>query len=173
MNEESRRTGDSVHEVISAYAGMVYRLAYARMGNRADAEDVFQEVFLKYFAARTDFASEEHRKAWLIRATINASADVFRSAWRRLVRPAAEIPETPAETPERSARCEALEGALRHLPGRDRAIIHLYYYEEMRTEEIAEALGMKPSSVRSRLARGRGKLRRLLTEKGGCSDGRA
>jgi len=172
MNEGSQRTGDSVHEVISAYAGMVYRLAYARTGNRADAEDVFQEVFLKYCAAGKEFASEEHRKAWLIRATVNASADVFRSAWRRLVRTAAEVPETPA-APEKSARSEALMEALRRLPGRDRAVIFLYYYEEMRTEEIAEALGMKPSTVRSRLARARCKLKRLLAGKGECLNGQA
>lgn len=170
MNEELRRTGDSIHEVISAYSGMVYRLAYARTGNRVDAEDVFQDVFLKYFAARPSFASEEHRKAWLIRATVHTSVDLFRSAWRRLVLPVAEVPAAAGDVP---GECAPLADALCRLSGRDRVLIHLFYEEEMRTEEIADMLGMKPATVRSRLSRSRETLRGLLTKKGGDSDGQA
>lgn len=49
------------------YAGMLYRLAYARTGSRADAEDVMQEVFVRLLRARPEFRDEEHAKAWLLR----------------------------------------------------------------------------------------------------------
>ena len=51
------------------YAGMLYRLAYARTGSRADAEDVMQEVFVRLLRARPEFRDEEHAKAWLLRVT--------------------------------------------------------------------------------------------------------
>ena len=58
-------------ETVRRYSDMVYRLAFARTGNTADAEDVYQEVFLRYLRSDPQFTSEEHRKAWLLRVTIN------------------------------------------------------------------------------------------------------
>ena len=56
---------------LAQYGDTVYRLAFAYTRNRADADDVFQEVFLRYFRRAPAFETEEHRKAWLIRVTIN------------------------------------------------------------------------------------------------------
>ena len=94
MGEGSLRAGDSIHEIISTYSGLVYRLACARTGQRADAEDVFQEVFLRYVAARPDFHDAEHAKAWMIRTTVNVSINLLKSAWRRLCVPVDSVPET-------------------------------------------------------------------------------
>lgn len=58
---------------VRRYADTVYRLAYARTGSREDAEDVFQEVFLRYVRKKPTFKDEEHRKAWLIRVTVNCA----------------------------------------------------------------------------------------------------
>ena len=65
------------------YAGMLYRLAYARTGSRADAEDVMQEVFVRLLRARPEFRDEEHAKAWLLRVGACCAADVLRAPWRR------------------------------------------------------------------------------------------
>lgn len=62
---------------------MVYKLAYSRTKNQADAEDVFQEVFCRYFRNKTQFESDEYKKAWLIRVTVNCSNKLFSSAWFR------------------------------------------------------------------------------------------
>ena len=70
MNNESLRTNDSVDEILETYGKMVYRLAYARTKSRYDADDVMQEVFLRYIRCGQTFADEGHRRAWLIRATI-------------------------------------------------------------------------------------------------------
>lgn len=69
----------SAEEVVRRYADTVYRLAYARTGSRADAEDVFQEVFLRYVQKKPVFHDEEHRKAWLIRVTVNVSKSLMAS----------------------------------------------------------------------------------------------
>ncbi len=81
MSNQSLRTNDCVDEVIEKYADMVYRLAFSRVKNKNDADDIFQEVFLRYIKNEREFETEEHRKAWLIRVTINCSNSFFSSAW--------------------------------------------------------------------------------------------
>ena len=63
------------------YAPAVYRLAYARTGNRADAEDVTQEVFLRLLCRAPTFADGEHRRRWLLQVTANLCRDQLRAAW--------------------------------------------------------------------------------------------
>ena len=87
MNTESLRNAraldDSVDEILDRYAAMVYRLAFARTKNRFDADDILQEVFMRYIRSIPDCRDEEHRKAWLIRTTINCSKTLLTSAWFR------------------------------------------------------------------------------------------
>ena len=61
--------------VVERYAAMVYRLAAAQLRSRADAEDVFQEVFLRYMRSAPEFESEEHRKAWLLREKLKGEEE--------------------------------------------------------------------------------------------------
>ncbi len=154
---------DDVLQALRRYSSMVYRLAYARTRSRADAEDVYQEVFLSLAKCETAFESDEQMKAWLLRATANRSVNLFRSAWRRYVQTVEAIPES-AEQRESGERFDALNRALDGLPSRYRTVIHLYYYEEMTVDEISAALDVKPATIRSRLARGRERLKVRLTE---------
>ena len=153
---------DSVLQAMKRYSSMVYRLAYAKTRNHADAEDIYQEVFLKLAKCDTEFVSGEQVKAWLIRVTVNCSVSLFRSAWRRHVLTVDALPEREAEETE-DGRYEALNSALDALPARYRAVIHLHYYEDMSVDEISTALKSKPATVRSLLFRGRDRLRRELT----------
>ena len=164
MMEQSQRTGDAVREIMDAYSGMVYRLAYARTGNRADADDVYQEVFFKLFRTKPRLESEAHLKAWLIRTAIHTSVNLLRSAWRRHVRPLPDGYDAPDLSFSDDGRLSELRKALMRLPEKQRIVIHLYYYEQLSTEEIAELLGEKGATVRSRMKRGRERLRSLLTE---------
>ena len=163
MLEPTQRAGDRVHEIIAAYSAMVYRLAYARTANRADAEDIYQEVFFRLFSSEPRLESEEHLRAWLIRTTIHCSINLLKSAWRRYFRPMPENYDVPAAENE-SCRFDALRTALKRLPEKQRVAIHLYYFEELSTDEIARILGEKPSTIRSQLRRGREKLKSLLME---------
>ena len=118
MMERSQRAGGSVHEIISEYSAMVYRLAYARCASHADAQDVYQEVFFRFFRTKPGIESDEHLKAWLIRATIHTSTNLLRSAWRRYIRPMPEGYDAPAVQAREDERLENLRSALRRLPVR-------------------------------------------------------
>lgn len=164
MQERSQRTGDAVHEIILTYSGMVYRLAYARTGNRADAEDVYQEVFFKFFLTNPPIQGEEHLKAWLIRATIHTSVNLLRSAWRRRFQPMPDRYDAPQPDGAGPEENQSVRDALCRLPRSQRVALHLYYYEQLSAEEIARILGEKSSTVRSRIKRGREKLKSLLLQ---------
>ena len=158
MKPESLLTDDCAENVIRFYADLVYRLAFARTGRKCDADEVFQEVFLRYIRKRPVFEEEEHRKAWLIRVTINCSNQLWNSAWRRKTEPLSE--DIPFETEEDMD----LSSELRQLPKKYREVIHLFYYENMSLEEISRALKRKNSTVRTQLTRARALLRNILKE---------
>ena len=151
---------DSPEAVIRRYSDMVYRLAFARTGNRSDAEDLYQEVFLRYLTRAPAFTSEDHRKAWLLRVAVNCANRFHTAPWRKHTEPLSEALSVPA--PEG----EDLWEELRRLPEKDRTVLHLYYYEDMTTEEIAQMLDRNPATVRSQLLRARAKLKKLLVEEG-------
>ena len=150
-----------VQEIIRRHSLMVYRLAYARTGSRHDADDIYQEVFLRYVSASPAFASEEHEKAWFIRVTVNLCSNFLKSAWRKrtvgLTDGAGFMDDIPLE------EYGDLKAALQKLPVKSRAVIHLFYYENMAAEDIAKALAMPASSVRVMLSRTRRKLKTCLT----------
>ncbi|GAE90481.1 RNA polymerase sigma factor [Acetivibrio straminisolvens] len=83
MEQKSLCTGDDVENVIRSYSNMVYRLAFSQTTNKSDADDIYQEVFLRYIRKRPQFETEEHRKAWFIRVTVNCCKKVWVSAWIR------------------------------------------------------------------------------------------
>ncbi len=160
MSDQPQRAGGGIEEIIDRYQNMVYGLALARTGSAADADDVFQEVFLACHQSGKEFKDEEHRKAWLLRTTVNISRRYTASSWRRKTVPLSEREEAPALFQEGEAQLvweavQALEEAYR-LP------IYLFYFQELSTEEIARALSLRPGTVRMRLSRGRDRLRELL-----------
>ena len=136
----------------------VYRLAYARTGSHADAEDIMQDVFLRLLTKAPAFTGDDHAKAWLLKVTANRSADLFRSPWQKKV-PLEEAAELPA--PEEPAPGETLEAVLA-LPAKLRVVVHLFYYEELSVAEIARLLNLRESAVKTRLFRARDRLRQSL-----------
>lgn len=147
-----------LEQVIRTYADMVYRLAWARMRNPADADDVFQDVFLRYAEKAPAFRDEEHRKAWLIRVTINRCRSHYRSNWFRRILPMEAAANARAPEPPEPG----LDEALAQLPPRYRTLLHLYYYENYDCAAIAEMIGQSASSVRAGLTRARRALGKLL-----------
>lgn len=143
---------------VRAYGAMVYRLAYAQLRSRHDADDVFQEVFLRYHRAAPAFTGEDHRRAWLLRVTVNCARSLAASPWRRRTVPLEDV--YACRDPEESG----LDEALAQLPARYRTVIHLFYFEGYDTEEIAQILGRRPSTVRAQLTRARQRLAQVLKE---------
>lgn len=66
MDQESLETKEDIGALLATYANMLYRVAFSRTQNKSDAEDVVQEVFLRYLRSNTYFGNEEYRKAWLL-----------------------------------------------------------------------------------------------------------
>ena len=146
-----------VGEAIDIWGNTVMRLAHRHMGNIPDAEDVFQTVFMRLFKARHTINDAEHLKAWLIRVTINCCYDELRKR-----RPTSMLEETSAIEIEQDPLIQktSLEKAIDSLvPPLRRTVIHLYYYEGYKTEEIALLVGEKPATVRSHLHRARNALK--------------
>ena len=149
-------TPAELEQVMNQYGNMVYRLAYSQTRSGADADDVYQDVFLSYYQKRPQFESEEHCRAWLLRVTVNRARTLLTSAWFRRTAPLAEV-ELPFEPDE-----QGLDEALRCLQPKDRTLLHLFYYEELSTREIAQLLRKKESTVRVQLTRARRKLAEIV-----------
>ena len=145
-----------LEEVMGRYQTMVFRLAYSYTRSRSDAQDMCQEVFLRYFCSRPPFASEEHRRAWLLRVTVNRCKTHLTSWWVRRTVPLDDRIPMPEPEPL------ALDEALRQLAEKDRLVIHLFYYEECSTQEIARMMRTTEGAVRTRLTRARQRLGKIL-----------
>ena len=146
--------------VIREHGPMVWRLALANLRSAADAEDVFQDVFMRYVQHADELTSDEHRKAWLIRVTINRCRSLQRQWLRRKHLPITGEPAVAFESPEESA----VDEAMARLPQKYRTVIHLHYYEGYSTKECAELLGVKESALRMRLHRARALLKNWIEE---------
>ena len=142
--------------LIKTHENTLYRAALAILGDAHEAEDAVQDAFLRCLEKGPEFESPAHEKAWLLRVTVNGCKSRLRSPWRRRTAPLLDT--YPAAGPEEQSLMEAI-GAL---PARDRAVLHLYYYEGYQTAEIAEMTGWREGTVRSRLTRARAKLGALL-----------
>ena len=158
LQEHSFLADDSLEDAIAEYSNMVYRLAFSQMKNKSDADDVFQEVFFRYVKKEPRFESKDHQKAWFIRVTVNCCKSAYTSSWRKRVVPLDE--SIPYKTEEKSD----LINELNKLPLKYRAVIHLYYYEDMRMDEISNALGIGLSAVKMRLSRARDMLKDFMKE---------
>ncbi|MDO4315506.1 MAG: sigma-70 family RNA polymerase sigma factor [Oscillospiraceae bacterium] len=149
---------ETISRIVAEYSPMLLRLACTRLDSTADAEDAVQEAFLRLLTARPVFRDAGHEKAWLIRTTLHRAGDIRRAAEKRNV-PLEEAAQAAA--PEQAGE---LLSAVRALPEKYSAVIHLYYYEGYSIKEIAKLLGLPAPTAGTRLARGRERLRQMLKE---------
>ena len=139
--------------LIHTHQNTLYRAALAILGDAHEAQDAVQDAFLRCLEKDPAFESPAHARAWLLRVTVNGCKSRLRSPWRRRTAPLLDT--YPAAGPEEQSLLEAVM----MLPAKDRAVLHLYYYEGYDTGEIAAILGRSPNTVRSQLSRGRALLR--------------
>ena len=163
MTKEERITTENA---VDRYADMVYRLALSQMKNRTDADDLFQEVFVRLVSHIGELTSWEHVKAWLIRVTINCARKHYDKYWNKNVAyiedteqfRGSQAYEPPGEHPVRQA--------VTKLPPKYRTVVHLFYFEELPIQEIAQFTQQKESTVKSQLHRAREMLKDLMIERG-------
>ena len=151
-------------EVIERYADMVYRIALLQVKTQMDADDIFQEVFIRLVSHIHKLQNWEHVKAWLIKVTINCSRKHFSRYAVRNVFPMEEVTEIAMT----ENGFNAVEGdgpvtaAVKNLPVKYRNIVHLFYYEELSVAEIAMITKQKETTVKSQLFRAREMLKGML-----------
>lgn len=153
------RSEREVNSAIDRYADLVRRLCMIHLKNHADAEDIFQTVFLKYALSDQVFQDPEHEKAWMIRVTINACRDLLRSFFRSRTVSLDELVEQPAQIPEDHR--EVLEAVL-SLPQKYRDVIYLHYYEDYTAPQMGNILNKSTNTIYTLLTRGRQLLRERL-----------
>ena len=139
---------------------MVYRIALNSLRHPADAEDAVQNTMLRLWRTDTDFAGEEHLRRWLARVAVNESRRIAAHPWRRRAVSLEEAREPVFQDRER----RELYQAVMDLPGKYRVPLYLYYYEGYKVDEVGELLGLNASTVQTRLARAREKLKTQLKE---------
>src|SRR4030095_7912107 len=160
---------DAFRVLFETYKDKVYSIAvYSAGGDRAIADDVTQQIFLKLFTAIKQFRGDSEFTTWLYRLVVNACMDEKRRGARLL-----PLGETAMKTPTQKkpqekqyARAEiadALQLAISHLKPKFRLPILLKYVEEMSYEEIATVMGCSKGTVASRLNRGHGQLAKQLS----------
>lgn len=153
------RSEQEVNRAIERYADTVRRICMLHLKNRADTEDIFQTVFLKYLLHTAPFADDEHEKAWLIRVTINACRDLLRSFFRSRTVPLDAVAEQAAElSPDHR---EVLDAVL-SLPQKYKDVVYLHYYEGYAAPEIGRILGKNVNTVYTLLNRAKQQLREKL-----------
>ncbi|OGO90391.1 MAG: RNA polymerase subunit sigma-24 [Clostridiales bacterium GWF2_38_85] len=161
MDNQSLRTTDSVDEIIKNYSSMVFRIAYSRTKNKYDADDVMQNVFMRYIRKERHFESEEHRKAWFIRTTINCSNSFFTTSWFKNTTSFSDAAGSQIAPSDDNS---SVVSAVSELPKNMRSMIYLFYYEEYSVKKIAEILGKSESAVKTQLFRARGLLKKKFEE---------
>ncbi len=165
---------DSIENVIANYGDMVYRIAFSMVKNKSDADDIFQEVFLKYIKQvdTYNFNDEEHLKKWLIKVCINCGKDVVSSSWSKHIslddyedygdKQNSNYNHSKIENISEDFALEDnvqisvdLKRALDDIPAKYRTIIYLYYFENMSVKDVASAMGSNSAMVRVHLSRAR------------------
>jgi len=162
MHETIVHSSDVIDAILAKYKVLVYRLAYSKTGNRFDADDVFQEVFMRYIRSAPVFESEEHAKAWFLKVTVNCTKKYFLSSWKKRVVLLDDMDDMRKSYSIEAEMDSGIYAAVLKLPPKFRAVIHLFYYEELSIEQMSVALGARPSTVRTWLTRARQQLKKTV-----------
>ncbi|MDO5156513.1 MAG: RNA polymerase sigma factor [Eubacteriales bacterium] len=150
-------------KAVDDYADMVYRIAVSYVKNTTEAQDIFQNTFLKLTRYKDTIESEEHLRAWLIRVAVNCAKSFVTSTWNKTTEglDLERINEPVFEMEEHSELYEMILA----LDDKYKMPLYLYYYEGYSVKEIAEMLGEKENTIKSNLSRGRKKLKEDMERK--------
>ena len=155
-------TKDYISDLLDKYSDMVLRIAYTYLKNRADAEDIVQDVFLRIIDKKPSFNDESHEKSWLIRATINMCKNKVNMFWNKNKCSIDDVQEFAVS--DKYNTDTSVFQAVMALGEKYRVVVYMYYYEGYSTPEIADVIGNNETTIRSLLHRARNKLKDMLKE---------
>jgi RNA polymerase sigma-70 factor (ECF subfamily) len=150
----------SIEDIYMRHFDMVYRVAFSYLKNAHDTEDAVADVFVKLMNKGAAFQSDEHEKAWLLRAAINICKDRLKHWWRRRI----DIDDCENLQSDDPFHIDETLKAVMELPTRYKDAIYLYYYEGYTTEEVAGILKKPRSTIRNHLREARNILRGVLED---------
>lgn len=180
VKRAAKGDADAFEQLVLTYQTPIYNLCLRMTGNPEDAADLSQEAFIKAWKNLAGFQFESAFSTWLYRLASNACLDFLRSMKRRpqlsltvedddSEAQTIDLPD-PSATPEEAAVAkeerEALTRAMLSLDEQQRQILTLRAINDLSYAEIAGILGVKEGTVKSRLARSRDALRKILLERG-------
>ncbi len=178
---------EAFESFVERFGPLIMAFGLRMCGNRADAEDVFQETLVKVYTRLADLADPGALRTWFWRVVSNeclmsrrgprdpgrtvAFDELFPLSAERGEAP--DLPDAGAVDPERAVLAgearERIEAAIRHLPPDYRIILLLRDFEQLSTEEVAEVLQISVANAKVRLHRARLALRRRLQAEGGTT----
>ncbi len=147
---------ENIKQTIEKYADTVYRIALTRCETIENAEDVFQDVFMKYSEKMPNFENEEHEKAWFIRVTINLTKNIKQSAWNKKI---VVLEDNIAFEKQEETEVFSI---INQLPKNYKTVIYLLYYEGYKVKEIATLMKTKEGTIKTWLFRAREMLKEKL-----------
>ena len=153
---EKKLAGLTYEQVVHKYAQTVTSVCIMRLQNYTDAEDCFQNVFVKLYAKSPRFSDGTHLKAWLIRVAINEC-----NSFLRKNRGIVSLDEAKEKAVDFTEDSRDISWALFKTPQKYRVVLYLYYCEQYKVREIADILKISESAVKARLTRGREKLKEI------------
>ena len=151
----------NIETAYKKYADILYRVALAHLAIDADAQDVVQDVFMKYMSTAPVFNNDAHERAWLLRVTVNRCHDISRHLKVRESLPIEEAVGIAA--PEKGEVSELLE-LLSRIPSKYKDTLILHCLEGFSQQETAKILGISLSAVKMRILRGREILEKIRQE---------
>ena len=158
---EDRNMDKELRETAEKYRQLIYSVAAAKLRCLADADDVFQEVFIVYYRRRPEFDSEEQKRSWLIKTTLNLSKKYNHDKWNENVDKSRE-PLTSAAVQFKTEMESCIFDEVMALGDKYRLPVYFYYFIGMSSKEIAEVLGISTGAVDVRLSRARKMLKEKL-----------
>ena len=146
---------------VDRYSKMLFRICFAILANKEDAEDAVQDTFIKYCTEAPTFGSCEHEKAWLIRVATNISKNMSRFRARHKSLSMEEVAEIGVDDKD-----YGVFESIMSLPAKYKIVMDLHYIEGYTASEISMITGVSADAVRKRLQTGRDKLRNELERSG-------
>lgn len=149
-----------MRRLMQQYGDSLLRICFVYLKDIQLAEDAVQDTFLKVYRSSGEFRGESHEKTWITRIAINTCKSYLRTCWLRKVSVEDALESVPVSDPDSTD--DTLVCEIMKLSPKYKEVILLYYYQEMKTTEISEALGIPASTVSVRLKRAREILKKRL-----------
>jgi RNA polymerase sigma-70 factor (ECF subfamily) len=166
--EERFRNGEaaSFDEAVTLYRKDLYATAYRILGTHEEADEAAQEAFLRAWRSMTRFRGDASLKTWLVRIVINVSKSILaRKKEATPLSPEIELPDRSEGSEEKAIRRqtgERVRNAVRTLPPRQREVVWMKVFSELKYRDVAAAMGLSEGAVKAHLHQAVANLRRRM-----------